>query len=55
MNYARVSNVSPVVSKSGFATSNFALQVTLTTKSFVNIQNVLICRGYSIYIVVEAR
>lgn len=43
------------ISKSGFATSNFMLQMTLTKKAFVNIANVLICHGWSIYIVAEGR
>lgn len=53
MNCKKVGSVSPILSKSGFATINFALQVTLTREAFLNILNVLIYRGWSIYNVVE--
>lgn len=44
MNNGSVSNVSPILSKSGFATSDIVLQVTWTRKAFVNIPNLLICQ-----------
>lgn len=53
MNYGKVRNVSPILSKSGFTMSHFVLQVTLTRETFVNISNELICHDWTIYNVVE--
>lgn len=47
MKYGKVGKVSPVLSISGFFTGKF------TPKEFLDILNILTCRGWSIYIIVE--
>lgn len=55
MTYGSLVSISPILRKSGFATSEFALQVTVTREAFLNILNVLICFGRSIYVAVERK
>lgn len=55
MKYGKMEGVSFVLNKSGFATGEFKLQVTMTWKEFLNIPDVSTYRGRSIYIIAEGR
>lgn len=53
--FGQVTDVTAAASKSGIATEDYVLQVTLTRKSFMNIPNILTCRGRNILVIVKGR
>lgn len=53
--YGQVDEVGAVISKSGIATGDIVLQVSLTRHSSVEIPNLLMCREKRMLVVVEGR
>lgn len=53
--YVKVGEVEGVAIKSGIATGDIVLEITLTCKSFAGISNILMCRERRIFAVVEGR
>lgn len=51
--FGQVGDVSAVTSKTGIATGEYVLQVTMIHKDFMNIPDILSCRGWNILVVVE--
>lgn len=53
--FGEVVNVSVVKGKSGIATGDIKILVTVDRKYVINIPNVLICGGRPIYVVIEGQ